>query len=376
MSGAFGLAGWHFSSNPTSSSSENKIGKAEGTEPWKTGGNAAYQYHPHGDTSKPRKDAPSALNEVIIPNVNLPKVSEIGGLERHKELQSIASRTGEIWPWNDQDKVLTNVYSRFTRSTTSGARRVSRRFMRVSESCVNIKSFEGRIERFPCVHHRNFPHLSSWTSTSQLHFSCGFRLSIDIIQPDSVRRRKCANTACLLMPIHPRRDNRPNQQSPHITVQYYSYASSESSIADRSNSRLAVSSSCSSTFFGAMCVAAMVDASLGRLKYSNKRHRWLSMAEDGTGALKTRSKELLLVRVSPGSTLKYMYRPTWSSGSDTYNESSDQCCVNAMGERNRLNTLFSTTFMIALLNRIWTIVNPRRGAYGLLVNDRRPANDH
>ncbi|GAB7324847.1 hypothetical protein MBLNU13_g08677t1 [Cladosporium sp. NU13] len=73
MSGAFGLAGWHFSSNPTSSSSENKIGKADGTEPWKTGRDAAYQYHPHGDPSKPRKDAPSALNEVIIPNVNLPK---------------------------------------------------------------------------------------------------------------------------------------------------------------------------------------------------------------------------------------------------------------------------------------------------------------
>lgn len=74
MSGAFGLAGWHFSSNPTSSSSENKIGKADGTEPWKTGGDAQYQYHPHGDPSRPRKDAPSALNEVIIPNVNLPKV--------------------------------------------------------------------------------------------------------------------------------------------------------------------------------------------------------------------------------------------------------------------------------------------------------------
>ncbi|KAM0717870.1 hypothetical protein Q7P37_006202 [Cladosporium fusiforme] len=73
MSGAFGLAGWHFSSNPTSSSSENKIGKADGSEPWKTGRDAAYQYHPHGDPSKPRKDAPSALNEVIIPNVNLPK---------------------------------------------------------------------------------------------------------------------------------------------------------------------------------------------------------------------------------------------------------------------------------------------------------------
>ncbi|KAK4994880.1 hypothetical protein LTR66_005179 [Elasticomyces elasticus] len=73
MSGAFGLAGWHFSRNPTSSSSEHPVAKAADSEPWKSGGNAAYQYHPGGDTSKPRRDAPSALNEVIIPNVNLPK---------------------------------------------------------------------------------------------------------------------------------------------------------------------------------------------------------------------------------------------------------------------------------------------------------------
>ncbi|KAK3674243.1 hypothetical protein LTR78_005712 [Recurvomyces mirabilis] len=73
MSGAFGLAGWHFSRNPTSSSSENKIAQADNSEPWHTGTNAKYQYHPHGDVRKPRKDAPSALNEVIIPNVNLPK---------------------------------------------------------------------------------------------------------------------------------------------------------------------------------------------------------------------------------------------------------------------------------------------------------------
>jgi hypothetical protein len=172
MSGAFGLAGWHFSSNPTSSSSENKIGKAEGTEPWKTGGNAAYQYHPHGDTSKPRKDAPSALNEVIIPNVNLPKVSEIGRLEGYEEPQNSVSRMGAVWSRNDKDKVLTDFYSRFTRSTTSGARRVSRCFMRVSESCVNIKSFEGRIERFPCVHTRSFPHISSRTRTTQVYFCC------------------------------------------------------------------------------------------------------------------------------------------------------------------------------------------------------------
>ncbi|KAI4847229.1 hypothetical protein E4T44_04633 [Aureobasidium sp. EXF-8845] len=73
MSGAFGLAGWHFSRNPTSSSSENPVAIAADSEPWKTGGDAKYQYHPGGDTSKPRKDAPSALNEVIVPNVNLPR---------------------------------------------------------------------------------------------------------------------------------------------------------------------------------------------------------------------------------------------------------------------------------------------------------------
>ncbi|THY23051.1 hypothetical protein D6D01_06098 [Aureobasidium pullulans] len=73
MSGAFGLAGWHFSRNPTSSSSENPVSIAPDSEPWKTGGDAKYQYHPGGDTSKARKDAPSALNEVIVPNVNLPR---------------------------------------------------------------------------------------------------------------------------------------------------------------------------------------------------------------------------------------------------------------------------------------------------------------
>lgn len=75
MSSAFGLAGWHFSRNPTSSSSENPVAKIDHSEPWKTGGDAAYQYHPGGDKNKARRDAPSALNEVIIPNVNLPKVS-------------------------------------------------------------------------------------------------------------------------------------------------------------------------------------------------------------------------------------------------------------------------------------------------------------
>lgn len=56
---------------------------AEGSMPWQVGsakGNEAddhfkYQYHPGGDKNKAPKDAPSALNSVIVPNVTLPKVS-------------------------------------------------------------------------------------------------------------------------------------------------------------------------------------------------------------------------------------------------------------------------------------------------------------
>ncbi|KAF2856563.1 hypothetical protein T440DRAFT_411562 [Plenodomus tracheiphilus IPT5] len=73
MSGIFGLAGWHFSRSPTSASSERSVAKAEHSEPWKqAGGEGPYQYHPGGDTSV-KKDAPSALNVVVIPNVTLPK---------------------------------------------------------------------------------------------------------------------------------------------------------------------------------------------------------------------------------------------------------------------------------------------------------------
>jgi hypothetical protein len=144
MSGAFGLAGWHFSSNPTSSSSENKIGKADNTEPWKTGRDAAYQYHPHGDTNKPRKDAPSALNEVIIPNVNLPKVSSFGRRGGSIGVGKVVLGLGEGWDWVHEHELLTFDCSRFTRSTTSGARRASKRLVFRRASCVNIKSFEDR----------------------------------------------------------------------------------------------------------------------------------------------------------------------------------------------------------------------------------------
>ena len=51
---------------------------AEKSMPWETEGSGKgyfkYQYHPGGDKSKPLKDAPGALNSVIIPALTLPKV--------------------------------------------------------------------------------------------------------------------------------------------------------------------------------------------------------------------------------------------------------------------------------------------------------------
>ncbi|KAL8944277.1 MAG: hypothetical protein Q9216_000572 [Gyalolechia sp. 2 TL-2023] len=80
MTGAFGLAGYHFGRKPTSSSAEAPVSMAEGTMPWQTSSQKGgkdehfkYQYHPGGDPSKAPKKAPSALNTVIIPNVTLRK---------------------------------------------------------------------------------------------------------------------------------------------------------------------------------------------------------------------------------------------------------------------------------------------------------------
>jgi len=80
MAGALGLVGWYFGSSPTSTTSESNIRIGESAMPWQIEekdaegkANFKYQYHPHGDKNKPLKNAPSALNEVIIPNVTLPK---------------------------------------------------------------------------------------------------------------------------------------------------------------------------------------------------------------------------------------------------------------------------------------------------------------
>jgi hypothetical protein len=43
--------------------------------PWETGSTQGkYQYHPGGDPNAPPKDAPSAVNVVVVPDVELPKV--------------------------------------------------------------------------------------------------------------------------------------------------------------------------------------------------------------------------------------------------------------------------------------------------------------
>lgn len=93
MTGAFGMAGYHFGRKPTSSSSEAPVGMAPNTMPWQTTakGDGAdehfkYQYHPGGDPNKAPKDAPSALHSVIVPNVTLPKVGseliQIGSISK------------------------------------------------------------------------------------------------------------------------------------------------------------------------------------------------------------------------------------------------------------------------------------------------------
>lgn len=80
MSGAFGLAGFYFGRKPTAATSESSVSMAEGTMPWQTGDKGdgedfKYMYHPRGDKSQAPKNAPSALNVVIVPNVTLPEVS-------------------------------------------------------------------------------------------------------------------------------------------------------------------------------------------------------------------------------------------------------------------------------------------------------------
>ncbi|KAK4117534.1 hypothetical protein N656DRAFT_773681 [Canariomyces notabilis] len=67
-------AGFYFGRSPTKSTSENSVPLAKNSMPWETGSTQGkYQYQPGGDPSATPKDAPSAVNVVVIPDVNLPK---------------------------------------------------------------------------------------------------------------------------------------------------------------------------------------------------------------------------------------------------------------------------------------------------------------
>ncbi|KAE8351497.1 hypothetical protein BDV28DRAFT_136996 [Aspergillus coremiiformis] len=75
MSGAFLGAGWYFGKKPTSVTSESNVRIGDSAMPWERDDDGKvykYQYHPHGDKSQPLRNAPSALNTVIVPNVTLP----------------------------------------------------------------------------------------------------------------------------------------------------------------------------------------------------------------------------------------------------------------------------------------------------------------
>lgn len=56
--------------SPTKSTSETPV--TISSRPWEGEGEGKYKYHPGGDLSKEPKDAPSALNVVVVPNVTLP----------------------------------------------------------------------------------------------------------------------------------------------------------------------------------------------------------------------------------------------------------------------------------------------------------------
>ncbi|EQK98323.1 hypothetical protein G6O67_001807 [Ophiocordyceps sinensis] len=70
---ALGGAGFYLGRSPTGSTSEATVHIARDGMPWEGDAQGKYKYHPGGDPSREPRDAPSALNAVIVPNVTLPR---------------------------------------------------------------------------------------------------------------------------------------------------------------------------------------------------------------------------------------------------------------------------------------------------------------
>ncbi|KAB5562811.1 hypothetical protein GE09DRAFT_761169 [Coniochaeta sp. 2T2.1] len=74
MVAAFAGAGFYFGRSPTSAVDEAHVEIAKQGMPWESeGGQGKYSYHPGGDVHNAPKDAPSAINVVVVPDVTLPK---------------------------------------------------------------------------------------------------------------------------------------------------------------------------------------------------------------------------------------------------------------------------------------------------------------
>ncbi|GAO16052.1 hypothetical protein UVI_02053970 [Ustilaginoidea virens] len=71
MVASLGGAGFYFGRSPTKSTSESPV--AISGMPWEADALGKYKYHPGGDPKADPKDAPSALNVVVVPNVTLPR---------------------------------------------------------------------------------------------------------------------------------------------------------------------------------------------------------------------------------------------------------------------------------------------------------------
>src|SRR3954453_6797092 len=91
--------------SPTGATSENPVAIAKNSMPWESGsGEGKYQYHPGGDSNAPPKDAPSAINVVVVPNVNLPKVQSPELLNGRQEDHILIPRQSLHDKWNKWGK--------------------------------------------------------------------------------------------------------------------------------------------------------------------------------------------------------------------------------------------------------------------------------
>ena len=85
--------------------------------PWETESEGKYQYYPKGDSSATPKDAPSAINVVVVPNVNLPKV-----YTSSRYLLEASFPSPPLFPVLGEKLTADYRYRTYMTSTTNGGR--------------------------------------------------------------------------------------------------------------------------------------------------------------------------------------------------------------------------------------------------------------